>query len=165
MSNIWAESEDSPCYLCEKTPCFTLFMGLPVCRRCEQDILGAKKNKENKVTEKTVATFAATICVGLREGYDGPLHDIEDAEAVCKTYCDEVGLCVVVAPVKFFYTKGAEPGAMISLINYPRFPSPSSTIKAHSRELARRLMEALGQLRVSVVCSDETFMLEKEGEK
>lgn len=79
----------------------------------------------------TVKTFTATIYVGLLEKYDefgneftgGILHTIDQVEEVCQGYCNGAGLCVTVTPTKFIYTKRWEPGCIVGLINYPRFPS------------------------------------------
>jgi hypothetical protein len=110
---------------------------------------------------KTVDTFTATIYVGLKEGYNGSEHLIEDVELLCQEYCDEVGLGVTIIPLRFVYTKGNENGCAIELINYPRFPSDKETIKEHAIAIADMLLEELGQLRLSIVCSDRTYLIEK----
>jgi hypothetical protein len=107
--------------------------------------------------QTTVETFWATIYVGLRSDWD--IHEEEAAARVCQEYVDQVGLCVTLTPTRFVYTDGSEDGVAVGLINYPRFPSTPAAIKAHALELARRLKEALGQRRVSVVFPDETVML------
>ena len=110
---------------------------------------------------KSVDTFAASIYVGLKEGYDGKIHLSEEVESLCQEYCDEVGLGVSIIPLKFVYTKGNEEGCIVELINYPRFPSDNETIRQHALSIGKMLLEELGQLRLSIVCSDRTYLLEK----
>lgn len=107
----------------------------------------------------TVATFTAQIFVGLQEGYDGPTRSIDVVHGVCCDYVERVKLCVTVTPTAFLYVGDEEPGAIVGLINYPRFPSTPETIKAHAMALAEELKQALAQNRVTVVFPDETVML------
>lgn len=108
---------------------------------------------------KTVPTFTATVYAGFRERETGRLHAIDEAREVCRAYADEVGLCVTLTPAEYVYTGGGEPGCAVGLINYPRFPAEPEAIRAHALEIARRLLDALGQMRVTVVFPDETVML------
>ena len=109
---------------------------------------------------KTTPTFTATIYCGLKLGYDGPITPIEEVRAACQAYVDRVGLAVTFTPTDYLYTKGSEPGVAIGLINYPRFPSESIKIKDHALAIASIAKDVAKQQRVTVVCSDETFMLE-----
>jgi hypothetical protein len=108
---------------------------------------------------KTVETVTATIYSGLREGYDGIVHVIEDAATICRKYVDVAGLCVSITPTEFAYTNGSETGVAIGLINYPRFPSSDDDVRRHATNLALRLMDGLKQNRISIVMADKTFML------
>lgn len=110
----------------------------------------------------TAETFWANIYIGLRAGYSGKLHHMAKLEKLCQNYVDKVGLAVTVTKTKFIYTKGNEPGAIIGLINYPRFPQPPLLIAAHATALAEILKDKLGQERVSIVTPHVTTML---GEK
>ena len=110
---------------------------------------------------KTVPTYTATIYVGLRDAENGVVHNISRVETICQNYCDEVGLCVTVTPTRFIYTHGNEAGAIIGLINYPRFPLTRDEIKARARQIASVLKASLHQKRLSIVCSDKTTMLGK----
>jgi hypothetical protein len=87
------------------------------------------------------------------------MHTFEEAREVCQKYVDKLGLCVTFTQTEFIFTKGSEPGVLIGLINYPRFPQTPYTIKERALMLAQTLKEALGQNRVSVIFSDETIML------
>jgi hypothetical protein len=72
---------------------------------------------------------------------------------------NEAGMCVTVTRTLFVYKGGSEPGAIVELINYPRFPLGPTAIRRLALSLAKRLKSSLRQIRVSVVFPDETVML------
>lgn len=111
---------------------------------------------------KEVPTYEAKIYVGYDEtnGYGGRmLHNTPELTKICQDYCDQVGLCVTITEIKFVYTKGKEHGAIIGLINYPRFPSDNEQIRAKAIALANIFLVKFGQKRISIVCSDRTIMI------
>lgn len=110
---------------------------------------------------KKLPTFNAQIYVGLRKGYDGPVADSYKAEAVCQDYVNRVGWCVTVTNTFFMYKDGCEPGVIVGIINYPRFPRTIKELKRMTIELAKLLKKELKQNRVSIVFTDETIMLGK----
>lgn len=63
----------------------------------------------------------------------GPIQLIKQA---CTEYCSDVGLCVTVTPTDYVYSHGEESGAIIGLINYPKFPSTPDEINKKAHELA-----------------------------
>lgn len=79
-----------------------------------------------------------------------------DARQVCREYCDEIGLCVTLAPTEYIYTGGFEGGLVVGLINYPRFPEQSCRIECHAEALGQKLMAALGQESFSIQTPTET---------
>lgn len=109
----------------------------------------------------TIPTYWANIYVGLREGYNVnmPEHDIDEVRELCEDYCDEMKLGVTVTPTQFIYVGGSEGGAIVGLVNYPRFPREDMEIRHLALELAETLKNSLGQQRVSIVFPDETVML------
>ncbi len=110
---------------------------------------------------KIEKTFRAIIYVGLKGHYDGKIHLIEEAESICQEYCNEVGLCITITPLKFVYKDGGENGCAIGLINYPRFPSSEETILNHGIQIGKLLMKEFSQMKVSIVCDGKTYMLEE----
>ena len=111
---------------------------------------------------KIEKTYVANIYIGLQEGYENlRVHTFAEVIHICQAYCDSIGLGLTVTPTTFVYKGGRESGAIIGLINYPRFPSLPEEVKNRAVVLARRLMKEFNQERCSVVCSDETIMLEK----
>ena len=119
---------------------------------------------------KTLPTFTATIYVGLKDtdfkvvtGDPGELiYSHERLKAVCQKYCDETGFCVTYTETEYIYTRGKEPGAIVGLINYPRFPSDQKTIRERAIILAKLLQKASNQYKVTIVMADETLMIERE---
>ena len=110
----------------------------------------------------TVDTYWANVYIGLQESYTGPSHSILDVYRVCQDYCNEVKLGLTVTPTKFIYVDGQEDGAIIGLINYPRFPSEPKDIRMHAKNIARLCMKELKQERCSIMAPDITYMMGKE---
>lgn len=112
-----------------------------------------------------VDTFWATIYVGFKNVDTGRIYPLGFVSRICSEYVNEEGLCITLTPTEYIYSnsheKGyaGESGAMIGLINYPRFPTEPEKIKEKALELARILKEALDQHRVTVMFPDETIML------
>lgn len=106
-----------------------------------------------------VPTYQATIYCGLRPIGGGARRSVWDAKQICQEYVDSVGLCVSFTETEFIYNEGGEPGIIVGLINYPRFPATPEFIRDRAMVLARMLKAAYNQKRVSVVCTDKTFML------
>lgn len=71
--------------------------------------------------------------------------DWEQAREALQDYVDDVGLCVTVTPTEFVYTGGCEPGIVVGLVNYPRFPSNPTAIWHHAEAIAHRLLDDLHQ--------------------
>ena len=112
-------------------------------------------------------SFEAKIFVGFKEYLDKErinfiTHSIAYCESICTQYCHEVGWCVTVTPTTYIYTGGWEKGAIIGIIQYPRFPTEETVLKKRTLKLANRLMEELGQYRVTINFPDEVIMLSNE---
>lgn len=101
---------------------------------------------------KTEPTFWVRIYLS------GPLNVIEHT---CREECLREGLCVTVEPTKFIYTGGEEAGAVVGLINYPRFPSTSEAITERARKLALLLLERTFQHSVLVVSATTSEWITK----
>lgn len=109
---------------------------------------------------KTESTFFANIYLGLKEGYDGENHLVSEVEQIMQDYCDLTSFAVTITPIIFVYKGGRENGAVVGLINYPRFPSTPEDITKRSLEIAQILKNKFKQIRLSVVCPDNTYLLE-----
>lgn len=106
-------------------------------------------------------TYTANIYLGLKEGYDGKVHDAKLVRLLIQEHVDKVGLAVTFTPTIFIYSGGNEPGLIIGLINYPRFPKSNEQIEDIAIVLAQKLKETYGQDRVTIVFTDKTIMLGK----
>ena len=105
--------------------------------------------------QKSAETHSVSIYLS------GPLHEIEQA---CRRECLSRGLCVTVTPTRFVYTGGEETGAVVGLVNYPRFPSTPAEIDARALDLAEKLVEATHQHSVLIVGpSGSTWSTKREG--
>ncbi|MEN6594703.1 MAG: hypothetical protein ABFC31_07160 [Clostridiaceae bacterium] len=114
---------------------------------------------------KTVDTFTAQIAVGFKNIDTGEELSVRVARDICQGYCNKVGLCVTLTETEFIYTDGNERGCLIGLINYPRFPSNPDRILEHAIAITRLLLNAYKQYKVSIICGDETYMIERESEE
>lgn len=110
-------------------------------------------NVRTVTTETTVETYWARIYLS------GPLDVIKH---VCRDFCWSVGLCVNVAPTKFIYTGGEETGAIVELVNYPRFPKEPNEIDAIAKDLAKRLRDETKQRSVMTMNPMKTTWITEE---
>jgi hypothetical protein len=114
-------------------------------------------------------TFTARIfvgCLDTEKTENGPgtfERPLAEVKAACQEFVQERGLCVNVQKTFFQYGSdgdgGNENGAVVELIQYPRFPKTEMAITNLALELAEILMERMNQKRVSIVTSDETYTL------
>ena len=110
----------------------------------------------------SVETWQAQILCGLREEYSDIVYLIDDVYKICQEYTDEVGWCVSITPTQYIYKNGYEDGAIIGVIQYPRFPKSHKLLEELTIKLAEILRTELKQLCISVVFPDRTIMLEEE---
>lgn len=114
--------------------------------------------------EASLPTYYANIWLGLKNGYDGEIGDIQFVKNYCQEYVEK-GLCVTITETEFIYTGGNEPGVIIGLINYPRFPKEDGEVLAEAIQLAEQLMRSFEQYRCSIVTPHRTFLMENEDKK
>jgi len=103
------------------------------------------------MTSETVITYWVKLYLS------GPLDVIKQE---CRKEC-LTGLCVTVEPTLFIYTGGEETGAVIGLLNYPRFPRTPEEITSIAAKLALQLLEATHQHSVLIVTPDFTKWITK----
>ena len=106
-----------------------------------------------------VDTFYAHVFIGMRLNYDGPIQDKKLAIECIQGFCDTIKVCVTVENVEFIYPNGNESGIKVGFINYPRFPQTSEHITNVALKLAKQLKQLYKQYRVSVVTSDQTYLI------
>lgn len=91
----------------------------------------------------------------------GPLHVIEDE---CRHECLREGLCVTVDPMRFIYTGGEETGAVVGLINYPRFPTTKKELWERAHKLALKLLTVTCQHSVLIMSEEQTEWISVRGD-
>ena len=106
-----------------------------------------------------VEKFTASIHVGLHVRNAGITHSISAAENICQKYCDETGFCVSVTSTKYVYSNGWEQGAIVGILNYPRFAQSPDELRERTIILATELMLGLEQMRVTIDFPNDTVML------
>jgi hypothetical protein len=82
--------------------------------------------------------------------------DVAEAKFTCREFCYAVGLCVTVQSQTFIYTGGEEEGVVVTIRNYPRFPSTPVTLRETAQKLAELLRQRLFQHTYLIVGSDKT---------
>lgn len=90
--------------------------------------------------------------------------DLDEIRRTCRRQTFAVGLCVTVTATEFIYTGGAESGAAIGLVNYPRFPKDPETVFAQACDLAEALMTELYQWSVLVQAVDRSVWMTRRGD-
>lgn len=105
--------------------------------------------------ERSVPTYTARIYMS------GP---IEAAKQVIREECFRVGLCVTIEPTTYIYTGGEEPGFVVGLLNYPRFPTTPEALGTRARDLMLKLLDATYQHSALLVTQSETTWVSKRGE-
>jgi len=116
------------------------------------------KLQENNITGRYEHTYTAYIYVGLKDKNNNNIASIDEVKKICQDYVDNIGLCVTVTPTEFIYTNGNEPGVIVGLINYPRFPKKGFEIIKLANELGKKLMVQLEQCRISIVYPQSTII-------
>lgn len=116
----------------------------------------------NEAEMKAVGTFTATIYVGQRIHRTDTFVTLSRARAWLQEYVDSVGLCVSLTNTEFLYSNGSEPGFIVGLINYPRFPAEFQDIRSKALHIAENLRRIMKQYKVTVVFPDVTVMVSEE---
>jgi hypothetical protein len=111
---------------------------------------------------KTIDTFIAIIYIGSKERDSSIIHTYQEARNILQDYCNKISYCVTLKPIEFIYKDGNENGFEVGLINYPRFPSNQEEITKRAIEIAEIFKNKFNQYKISVVCSDKTYMIEQK---
>ncbi len=93
----------------------------------------------------------------------GPIAETEQA---CAEFCTDRGFCVAIEPVRYVYTGGREDGAVVTVLNYPRFPKQPQQVCDIADELARFLIERVCQGSATVEGPGQSvFLSRREGDQ
>lgn len=88
--------------------------------------------------------------------------DMAVLKEACRVECERKGWCVAVAPVDYIYTGGEESGAVITIINYAKFPESIDTIESRVVDFATLLLQKLHQKSCSIVGPEKTFYIKRD---
>ena len=116
-----------------------------------------------KITKTECKTYEVRIFCGLRKSYSQIMHNMIIAKRICQKYCDSEGFGLTFTQTEYIYTSGGEPGFIVGIINYPRFPRSKKEIDAHAVKIGEILLKELDQERLSIVFPKKTIMLENTG--
>ena len=119
---------------------------------------------EDRGKMKQLETWEAKIFIGLREGYSNKFHSIGECKALVQDFVNDIGWCVTLTPTEFIYKNGSEPGIIVGIINYPRFPLDVKELQKRIVDLATLLKKQLKQDRLSIVFPNETILMGAEEE-
>jgi hypothetical protein len=86
---------------------------------------------------------------------------IEEAKQILRREALREGLCVTIEPSLYIYTGGEEQGYVVSLRNYPRFPSTVETLGARAQLLAELLVQDTYQHSAMIVGPETTTWIAK----
>jgi hypothetical protein len=93
-----------------------------------------------------IPTYQATIYIA---------GDLAEIKKLCREFCFN-GICVTVTPTEFIYSGASEAGAVVGLINYPRFPASRESVWEYATALAMQLMLKSFQRSCTVVATDKS---------
>ena len=111
---------------------------------------------------KIKKTFTAKLLIEFKESYTAVNHTLDEVYELCDDYCRKVGVRLSVTPTTFFYTHSATHGCFIELFKNPRVPHSNYDIVGAAIDLAKRFLKEFKQERIIIICTDQTYMVEKE---
>lgn len=101
--------------------------------------------------------YAVDIYLGL--GVKDGLLNTDHVKRVIKKFCDDEKIGLSYHANFFIYPNGEEPGLVLHLINYPRFPDTNENILKKAVKLAEMLKKECEQERVIIETPDEVKVI------
>lgn len=117
------------------------------------------KTHRGEVPSRSIPTWTAQIFIGQRVRMTGEFYPSALLLTKCHDFCEVAKLGITITTTTYLYPGGQEPGFIIGLINYPRFPRPINHLRQMAIDLAEELRRELSQERVSILFQDETIVL------
>jgi len=114
---------------------------------------------KNEIGYDECSAYQVSIYCGRRVGYTDEILPLSIVERICDEFVNDEKYCVTITETQFKYVNGSEPGVIVGLIKYPRFPKKPDVIRSLADKLARKLLIGMKQIRVSVATHTTTFML------
>ena len=114
---------------------------------------------ERRMKRMTCKTDSVKIYLGLREGYEGPDHHLDEVTEFLQGLAEEDPICFSVTITRYVHPKGIEGGVTVGMINYPRFPKPRAQFRARVFDVAERLKNHFNQFGVTIEFANESITL------
>jgi hypothetical protein len=114
---------------------------------------------------KSITGYWARIYCGTRIGYSSKSFPFDRIKNVCKEYCINVGIELVVTPTHYVYPQGSELGAIIEVISDPKNPKSKEEIEEMAIGISRHLLRELEQFKVTLItmgCPDQVLMIQSD---
>lgn len=111
---------------------------------------------------KILRSYNIQIWVGRRKHYTNQTFSLDYVRGIVDQYVNSVRDCVTITPTEFRYVDGHEPGVIVGLIQYPRFPRTRRQLRLRAINLAKMLMVGLHQYRVTITTPGRSIMLESK---
>jgi hypothetical protein len=118
-----------------------------------------------------VASFSASISIGLNKGYTAEIFGKKELIAVIRDFQKKliagknIHLSANITECELVLGDYSEPHIKIEFINFPRYPVEEIVFKEETKNLAFHLMEEFRQNRIVIIYHDETIMFEKNPEE
>jgi len=109
---------------------------------------------------KITKSFNIQIWCGLKEGYNGKTHKIQEVKKLLQQFVDKESFCVSVTKTDFIYKNGIESGVMIGIISYPRFKRTEANLLSLANKIATQMILKFKQNRVTITTPKQSIMLE-----
>ncbi len=116
-------------------------------------------SKTDDFTTTYATRYQAQIFIGLKNRLTGKTATYKTLHKYITRACKQLPLCVSVTPTIYIYPTGQEQGAIIGIINYPRFPESNSELSKKVDILALQLLFDLKQCRISYITPAGVVML------
>ena len=115
-----------------------------------------------------IRNLASDIALKIVEAQKSALSGKLPTQATGATWKPSYGVYLNIStPTEFIYTSnlkksvnGNEPGVIIGIMNYPRFPLERKTLEQKAEEIALLCKERFKQNKISIVYPDRTVMFE-----
>ena len=118
------------------------------------------------MNKNSIKTFWARIFIGTFRQYEPFVHRTEaDFFSLIGTLSNQEKICLEVSRTSYVYPgapHGGEPGYVVGIIAYPRFPQTKGVLRKKALKIAETLRRYFEQHRVSVMFPDETILVGEE---
>lgn len=105
-------------------------------------------------------TYWARVSMGLQEGSDNPFNTVDEVRKFVQAQVVGKPFRLAVNATELLHPAGSEPGVEVVLTNFPGDPVAPDQLRADALYLAKLLLLAFGQIRLTVMFPNETVSVE-----